>query len=85
MSGAILEQGTAPYGVTAITGPGGQRGLSVPEEEARDPEQRVAEVASRLHADRSLDYAPGCGGCHAGAALPLFGMTSQIAQLLIPT
>ena len=47
--GPILEQGAAPYGATAITGPEGHRGLSVEEEEeARDLGQRIAEVAAWL-------------------------------------
>jgi NAD(P)H dehydrogenase (quinone) len=51
--GPILEQPTAPYGATAITGPEGQRGLSEQEiAEGRFLGQRVATIAGWLRAGR---------------------------------
>ncbi len=53
--GPILEQPTAPYGATAITGPQGQRGLSEQETaEGRYLGQRVATIAAWLHAGRQV-------------------------------
>ena len=56
--GPILEQPDAPYGATAITGPGGNRGLTEGETgEARALWRRVAEVATWLRAGRTLENA----------------------------
>ncbi len=54
--GPILEQGAAPYGATAITGPEGHRGLSEEEaSEARDLGQRLATVGGWLRAGRAQE------------------------------
>lgn len=53
--GPILEQPSAPYGATAITGPQGQRGLSEQEiAEGRYLGQRVATIAGWLRAGRRV-------------------------------
>jgi NAD(P)H dehydrogenase (quinone) len=56
--GPILEQPSAPYGATAITGPSGYRELSAQEqEEARYLGERVATIAGRLRAGWQTEVA----------------------------
>lgn len=56
--GPILEQPSAPYGATAITGPSGHRELSAQEQdEARYLGERVATIAGRLRAGWQAEVA----------------------------